>query len=147
MFKKLLFMKFIPQSSDAGLLVLRIIACGSLFLKHGAEKIFSYSAVYQKMADHHTYVAALGITPSLLCAAAADGICTVLIIVGLFTRWAAVASLLNLVVAWSMVNHFAFFGPTGGHGELIVAYIAAMTALVIAGAGDYSVDHRIDPSV
>jgi putative oxidoreductase len=143
--KKLLLAKSVSANVDAGLLALRLIAPTSIWLKHGYEKLFDFPGVYEKMAAHHTYVMALGITPSLLCAAFADGILTVLMIIGLGTRWAAFFSLINLAVAWVVVNHMAYFsGPAAGHGEMIVAYIATVVALMLAGGGKYSIDHLLD---
>ena len=134
-----------PSNIDAGLLALRLVACISLLTKHGWEKLFHYSDTYAKMADHHTYVAAIGITASLLCAAFADGICTTLMIVGLASRWAALVSLINLLVAWVLVNQMAYFnGPAAGHGEMIVAYSASMLILIFAGGGKYSIDRLLD---
>jgi putative oxidoreductase len=126
------------SSHDLGLLVLRLVCGTSLFLKHGTEKLFHFSA----MAAHFPDPIHLGHIPSLIIAMIADGICMPLLVLGLFTRWAALFSFCNLLVAWAFVHHFQFLGRGGDHGELIVVYMGAMLALALAGPGRYSIDAR-----
>lgn len=148
MFKKILLFKFIPANIDAGLLALRLIAGTSIFLKHGVEKVFHFSETAALMASRQHYLAAIGVTPSVLCAAFADGICTVLLVFGLATRWAALLALINLLVAWVVVLKMPYFNTVpfaqATNGEMIVAYIAAMMMLVFAGGGKYSIDSFLD---
>jgi putative oxidoreductase len=136
MSKRLLLLKPIPTSKDAGLLALRVLVAATMLLRHGLEKFSNFSA----MAAHFPNPLHIGAVPSLMFATLADGICSVLLILGLATRWAALIEFVNLFVAWSLVFHFAFFGRTGGEGELIVLYLGAMVALFLAGPGKYSVD-------
>jgi putative oxidoreductase len=140
MFKKLLLLRSIPVNCDAGLLALRLIAVTSLFLKHGLEKTIGFRQTYSFMAAIHLDPIGIGVLPTMLYAAFADGICTVLMIAGLATRWAALFSFINIAVAWAFVHHFQFFGRQADHGELIVLYLAVMIGLFLAGAGKYSVD-------
>jgi putative oxidoreductase len=124
---------------DCGLLVLRLCTGLPLFLKHGTEKLFGFS----QMAAHFPNPLHIGVIPSLLFATLSDGICSLLVVLGLATRWASLIVFVNLFVAWSLVHHFLFTGPQGGHGELIVLYLGAMAALFLAGPGKYSLDARI----
>jgi putative oxidoreductase len=107
-----------------------------LLLKHGLEKVFTFSA----MAAHFPDPLHIGPVPSLLFAMLSDAICTVLLILGLATRWAALVCLINLGVAWAFVHHFQFFGRGADHGEVMVVYMAIMLTLLLAGAGKYSMD-------
>jgi putative oxidoreductase len=133
-----------PKSSasssnhDLGLLILRLVCATSLFLRHGTEKLFHFSA----MAGHFPNPIHIGSIPSLIIATIADGICMPLLVLGLFTRWAALFSFCNLLVAWAFVHHFQFTGRGGDHGELIVVYMGVMLALALAGPGRYSIDAR-----
>jgi putative oxidoreductase len=140
MFKKLLLLKSIPMQTDAGLLLLRLLIAAPLFLRHGVEKLttFSYMATVFPDPLH------IGPVPSLVIAMLSDGICSVLIILGLATRWAALFIFFNIFVAWSFAHHFLFWGVKGEHGELIVLYLGAMLALFLAGPGKYSVDGMLD---
>jgi putative oxidoreductase len=136
---RFLRMRFLPESTDFGLLVLRLIAGLSLFLKHGTEKLFGFSA----MNAHFPGAVILGVSPLLLLATLSDGICSLLIIMGLATRWAALVTLLNIFGAWAVIHHFAFFSRGADHGELIVLYLAAFAALLLAGPGRFSLDARL----
>jgi putative oxidoreductase len=71
-----------------------------------------------------------------------DGIFSLLLIVGLGTRWIALYSFLEIFVAWALVHHFTFLGKSAGadHGELIALYLSALLTLMVTGAGRYSVD-------
>ncbi len=130
----------IPPGIDAGLLILRLLAGASLFLKHGWEKVAHFTA----MAAHFPDPIHLGPVPSLVIALASDVLCAVLVTVGLATRWAALFVVINVGVAWSLVHRFAFFaGPEADHGETCLLYVAAFLALSFIGAGRYSIDARI----
>jgi putative oxidoreductase len=134
--RNLLQMTAIPSDSNAGLLALRLAGVIPLLLKHGLEKIFTFSA----MATHFPDPLHIGAVPSLVFAMLSDSICSVLIILGLATRWAALIACVNIVVAWAFVHRFTFFGRGADHGELIVLYLAILLTLFISGAGKYSVD-------
>jgi len=136
MLARFLRMEWVPASSDAALLVLRIVVPGSLFLKHGLEKLFTFST----MASHFPNPLHIGVVPSLIFAMISDGICMPLLMLGLAARWAAVWSFINLFVAWAFVHHFQFFGRGGDHGELIVVYLGVLATLFIAGPGRFSID-------
>ncbi len=140
MFKRLLLLKSIPLSPDFGRLALRVIVFLPLFLKHGTEKLFHFGA----MAQHFPNPLHIGAVPSLLFATLADGICTLLLIVGLATRWAALFCFVNIFVAWAFMHHFVLFGRNSDHGELIVLYLGACVALFFTGAGRFSIDALLD---
>lgn len=140
MFRRLLLFKFFPAKTDCALLVLRLIAGLSLFLKHGTEKLFGFS----QMIAYFPGPPQIGIILLLLFATLSDGICSLLVVLGLATRWAALIMFINIFGAWSVFHHFMFFGHQADHGELIVLYLAASLALFLAGPGKYSLDARID---
>jgi putative oxidoreductase len=141
-----MFKRLFPISTkvDGGLLLLRLIGCTALFLKHGLPKLFTFSAMREVLVQTHDYVGFLGPTASLLYATFSDGICSLLILFGIATRWAALASFINLFVAWAVVRHMVFWGEGRGNpgqgGEVLVAYIAMMATLTLTGAGKYSLD-------
>jgi len=140
MFRQFLLMKAIPYKVDCGLLTLRLIAAFPLFLKHGTEKLFRF----HHMLGFFPNPLHIGVVPSLLFATLSDGICTLLIIAGFATRWAALVCFINIFVALVFVHHFAIFGPQGDHGELMLLYLGAMVTLFLAGAGRFSVDRLMD---
>ena len=74
-----------------------------------------------------------------------DAICSVLVMLGLATRWAALIVVINVMTAWSFVHHFIYFSrPAGEHGELCFLYISAFLALFFTGAGRFSLDAIIE---
>jgi putative oxidoreductase len=87
-------------------LALPLVGVLPLFLEHGIEKIFTFSA----MAAHFPNPLDIGSVPSLLFAVLSDSICSLLLLAGLATRWAALICLINIGVAWVFVHHFQFFG-------------------------------------
>ncbi len=140
MLKRFLLMSFFPRRVDCGLLALRLMAAIPLFLKHGTEKLFRFG----HMTAFFPNPLHIGVVPSLLFATLSDGICTLLIIIGLATRWAALVCFINIFVALVFVHHFAIFGPRGDHGELMLLYLAAMAMVILGGAGKYSVDRLME---
>ena len=142
MFKSLLLFRFFPPKTDCGLLVLRLIAGLTLFFKHGSEKLSGFS----QTAAHFPDPLHIGVIPSLLFATLADGICSLLVVLGLATRWAALIILVNLFVGWSFVYHFASAGGAGhvDIGQLIFLYLGAALLLFLAGPGKYSLDAWLD---
>ena len=142
MFRRFLLLKDFRTRPDCGLLGLRLSAALPLFLKHGTEKLFRFS----HMAAHFPDPLHIGVVPSLLFATLSDGICTLLLMLGLATRWAALVIFINIFVALSFVHHFQVFGPQGDHGELMLLYLGGALTLFLAGGGKYSIDASFDKS-
>ena len=144
MLSRFLNAKFVPSSTDAGLLLLRVGTGLILFLRHGWEKVSQLTLSNPHFPDPIH----IGHSTSWVIAMLADGICSLLIILGVGTRWLSLYCFVNILVAWSLVHHFTFLGKTPGadHGELIALYLSAFLALMVAGSGRYSVDAMV-PSV
>ena len=141
MIGRILNARFIPSSYDAGLLILRVGAGLILFLRHGWEKVSTLSLSNPNFPDplhigHNTTWALVMLS---------DGICSLLIVLGVATRWLSFYCFFNIFVAWALVHHFAFLGkgPGADHGELITLYLVSFAALMAAGPGRYSMDARL----
>ncbi len=126
------------RSLDLGLLVLRFGAGLSLFLKHGVEKLTGYSTMVQHFPDPLHVGAHFGLAFALL----SDGICSLLVLLGLVTRPAAAVILTNLLTAFFFVHHAAFFKE--GHVELVAVYITVFAAILFTGPGRLSIDARLE---
>ena len=144
MLKRILLLKQIPLSPNFARLALRVVLFVTLFIKHGAEKIFTFSAMIDTFKAHNLDPLHIGPVPSLVYAALADGICTLLLVVGLATRWAAAILFINLFVVWAFVEHFLLLGHNADHGELVVLYLGGCLALFFGGAGKFSLDALLD---
>jgi putative oxidoreductase len=72
----------------------------------------------------------------MIFAMTSDAICSVLIGLGLATRWACTIIAINLTVAFLFVHHAKLHGP----GELAWLYLWAAVMLFLAGPGRYSID-------
>jgi putative oxidoreductase len=138
--REVFFMRFIPERAQAGLALLRLWTGAMLFLRHGLEK---QPAHWAQFMSHFPDPIGIGSHPSFLIAFFSDFVCSILLMIGLGTRWAALYCFTNIFVAWAFVHHFAFFGKGSGsdHGEVIVLYLGALLTLVVAGPGAASLDH------
>ena len=138
--REVFFMRFIPERAQAGLALLRLWTGAMLFLRHGLEK---QPAHWAQFMSHFPDPIGIGSHPSFLIAFFSDFVCSILLMIGLGTRWAALYCFTNIFVAWAFVHHFAFFGKGSGsdHGEVIVPYLGALLTLLVAGPGAASLDH------
>ena len=134
--KKILNLSFIPANVDLALLILRLWAGISLFGKHGIEKFTNFS----QMQQHFPNPLHVGVTVSLIFALISDGICSLLVMLGIATRLAALFIVINLLVVFITMHHFSFGQD---HAELVYVYLGCYLTIMFAGAGKYSVDSRL----
>lgn len=132
------------KSTDVALLVLRIMVGTSLFYHHGIDKIPEWDRLITRP---HLDPMGIGVVPSLVFALFTDSVCQVLVLVGFGTRIAAFFSLITLGVVLFMIDRVLMTPfwpiPHGSHGELVWVYAAAYMALLIAGAGRFSLEARL----
>jgi putative oxidoreductase len=122
---------------DGPLLLLRIWAGLMLFVAHGLVKIMHFS----QMSSHFPNPIHIGPLPSLLFATLSDAICSLLVVFGIATRYAALIVVINLATAFTLVHHLKLSGP--GNGELPLLFLGAFLTLVLAGPGRYSIDSAL----
>jgi len=122
---------------DAGLLVLRVVA-GLVFFMHGYQKLFDngISATqdgFDMMGAPLPNITAVIVTFLEL----AGGIA---LVAGVATRIVAALLAIDMVAAYAIVHQEnGFFAANGGF-ELVLLLAGAAVALVLTGAGAYSVD-------
>jgi putative oxidoreductase len=136
---RFLELAWIPHRVDLALLVLRLWMGTSLFLKHGLGKLLGYSEMVTSFPDPLHIGAHASLAISLL----SDGICSILVILGLATRWSSLLIFVNIFVAWATVVHFQFFGHAATAGELILLYLGGFLSIFLAGPGRYSLDSLV----
>jgi putative oxidoreductase len=122
------------DSANFALLVLRLWIGFQMLLLHGADKLMNFTAHAQKFPDPF----GIGSTASLALSVFAEFFVSMLIILGLFTRWSALVLIINMTVAFIGVHKSALSGEHGG--ELAFLYLMAYVVLFLAGAGRFSAD-------
>jgi putative oxidoreductase len=124
------------NQADLGLALIRIIV-GLVFAVHGGQKLFVYgldgvAGAFTQMGIPMAAVAG----PAVAFLEFFGGIALIL---GLLTRLAGLGLAINMIGAILFVHAKAgFFLPNGY--EFVLTLFAGAAALVIAGAGRYSVD-------
>ncbi|MBI1221369.1 MAG: DoxX family membrane protein [Bacteroidetes bacterium] len=132
--------KRIPSSSstDFFLLFLRLFASAGMLLNHGIpklERLFS--------GEEIKFYSFLGMGPvvSLVLAVFAEAICSALVAVGLWSRYAAIPVMFTMLVA--------AFGAGWDRGfkgmEMALLYFFLFTVVFVFGPGKYSLDKNIHP--
>lgn len=129
-------MDFVPGSVDLGLLALRAWLGLTMLLNHGWAKLMGFQAKAGAFPDP----LGIGSTASLGLAVFAEVACAALLVLGLFTRFAALALSINMIVAFFLVHNGALSGERSG--ELAFIYLAGFVALFLSGGGRLSLDGR-----
>jgi len=132
-----LHLNFLPRSTDSALLLLRVWYGASLLLLHGWDKVMNFSTMARMFPDPF----GIGKTPSLVLAVLGEAVCPVLIVLGLFTRVAALGAGTTMLVAFWFAHGAKLKGD--GNGELAFMYLGVFAALFVAGAGRFSVDAKM----
>ena len=127
-----------------GLTVVRILV-GIIFVAHGSQKLFGAFGGYG-LEGTGQYMASLGLTPGYLMAllsGSAEFFGGLGLVVGLLARPAAVVLAATLVVAILSVHisHGLFMANNGY--EFALALLGGVIAVLIEGAGKFSVDQKI----
>ena len=135
-FLTLINLSFLPSSESAALLLLRVWTGLSMLLLHGWRKAENLGQDVTGFPDP------LNITPQFSHALAvfSEAVCSVLLVIGCFTRFSALAGFITMAVAF-FITKKAVLTPQGG--ELAYVYMACYAVLFVAGPGRYSLDHRM----
>jgi len=128
---------FLPRSTDCALLLLCVWLGLSLLLLHGKGKLMSFSEMSSKFADP----LGVGTTTSLALTVFAEFVCAALLVVGLFTRFAAAVLAFTMGVAFVAAHKGVLSGP--GNGELAFIYLSGFVAIFVAGGGRFAIDARL----
>jgi putative oxidoreductase len=109
--------------------LLRIVA-GLLFLWHGASKLFSFPT--PAPAEAPSFV--------IFVAGPIELVGGTLVMIGLFTRWAAFLCSGLMAAAYFMAHAFNALFPIQNQGELAVLYCFVFLYIAAKGPGIWSVD-------
>ena len=126
-------MRYLDRLQPLALLVLRIVI-GAIMIAHGYGKVFGGFSRVREMVQHLGFPGWMAYP-----LAGTEFFGGVLIIAGLFTRFVAVAMLIDMSVAiWKIHWHNGLKGPGGYEFPLAAAAIAF--ALIFLGAGPIAID-------
>ena len=127
---------FSTTSFNIAMLLLRISFGLILMLKHGFDKVREFDTL------QHTFYSFIGLGPkaSLILALFAEIFCSLLVVLGLFTRLACIPLIITFLVI--IFGHDA--GKDFMDSEMAIAYLSAFVVLMLCGPGEVSVDGMIN---
>jgi len=137
--KKLLslfHLSFLPASGPLALFVLRVWIGLSMLLLHGVGKAQNLGADVRGFPDP----LGIGAQASHALTVFGEAAASILLIMGIFTRFAALTGIITMGVAFFMVKKAMLSGPQSG--ELAYLYLGCYVVLFIAGPGRFSLDQR-----
>ena len=121
-------------SANFALLVLRLWIGVQMMVVHGVEKLMNFSATASDFPDP----LGIGRTAGLALVIFAEVLGSVFLILGLFTRLAALVLIIDMSVAFIFVHKHALSGEN--NGELAFLYLMGYVILFLAGPGRVSAD-------
>ena len=119
------------NATELAALILRL-TLGLLMLSHGIPKLMKFLDGNMEFGDP----IGIGVTASLALTIFAEVICSILLIVGFWTRLALIPLIITMVVA-AFIVHSA--DPLGTK-EPALMYLFGYIALFLLGSGKYGVD-------
>ncbi len=132
--RKLLSAKYSAGAVNAAMLLLRL-GLGILMMNHGYDKLVHFSEYQDKFMNF----LGMGKTLSLALVVFAEFFCSLFLILGLFTRLAAIPLIITTCVIIFKVNN----GNVFGDGETAALYLTGYLVLLFVGPGRVSVDSMI----
>lgn len=121
---------------DSAILFMRIFI-GAMMLTHGIGKLQNYNALVNSFPDP----LGIGSAVSFAIITFVEVGCSVLIIMGLFTRLATLPLIFGMFVA----TFIAFPDKSFAAGELSFVYMGIYIMLLISGGGRYAIDAFMFP--
>ena len=132
--KKLLSTKYSAGAFSAAMLILRL-GLGILMMHHGYQKLIHFGEMQGKFMNFM----GMGSPMSLALVVFAEFFCSLFLILGLFTRLAAIP----LIIATCVMVFKAANGDVFGDGETAALYLTGYLVLLFVGPGRVSVDSMI----
>ncbi len=130
---------FSTKSSDTAFtiatLLLRLGAGCLMLVNHGLDKLIHFSDKASRFSDPFQ----IGSTTSLALIVFAEFFCAAFIVLGLFTRIAAIPLIIGMGVALFYSNKGQFFGD----GEYAGLYMVCFLVILLLGPGKLSLDRFI----
>lgn len=132
--KKLFSTKYSAGAVNASLFLLRICV-GVLMMNHGYSKLINFGDKHEKFMNF----LGIGSSLSLALVVFAEFFCSLFLILGLFTRLAAIPLIVAMSVALFKAHNMEIFGD----GEKAALYLGCYLVLLLIGPGKASIDNLI----
>lgn len=132
---KISSVKFSKVGFNWGMLILRVGTAFMIFKNHGLMKIENFNAI----APHFHNPLHIGSYASFILVIFAEVICAPLVILGLFTRWAAIPLIIELLVLIFLVHGGFEFSDV----EVVFQFLIGFVVILILGPGKISLDGLI----
>lgn len=133
---KIFFPNEYGQSTDVILLLMRLVFGGLMLFNHGWKKmgkLFGDEAI--KFADPF----GIGMEATLSLTVFSEVLCAGLLVLGLFTRWAALPLVITMLVAIFIIHG----ADPLAKKEMAILYLIPYIALLWKGGGRYSLDYML----
>ena len=104
-------------------------------LKHGYDKMVHF----EETASHMMNFMGIGSKATTALLIFAEFFCSLLVIIGLFTRFACIPLIIAMTVALVKAHNSDFFGE----GQMAALYLLCYVVLLLTGPGKVSVDSMI----
>jgi len=137
--KKLFSTRVSENALAFALLILRLGAGLLMLINHGFDKLTHFSNMASKFSDPFH----IGSATSLALVVFAEVFCTAFIILGLFTRLACIALIIEMSVAFISVHKWNYGPPNTGGGEMALLFLTIFFALLFTGPGKVSLDRLV----
>lgn len=119
-------------SFDIGALLLRVSAGMALFMNHGLGKIQNFQERLESFSDP----IGLGSATSFILILFAEAVCSLLVVLGLWTR----ASTIPVIIGMAVIVLVVDAGQPFQARETAFLFLMAFMAIFFTGSGRYSLD-------
>lgn len=132
--RKLLSTRYSAGAFNAAMLLLRL-GVGVLMMHAGYNKLVNFGEMQHKFMNFM----GIGSSASLALVVFAEFFCSLFLILGLFTRFAAIPLIITMCVALFKAHNGELFGD----GQTATLYLTGYLVLLFVGPGRISVDSMI----
>lgn len=116
-------------------LTLRVFFAGTMLVQHGWVKFQQFD----NLKDQFPNLFGLGSSVCLSLAIFAEGFCSLLLVLGIFTRIMSIPPMITMLVAALVVKA----GEPFAQKELAILYFAGFLALFLIGGGNFSLNRFV----
>lgn len=134
--KKILSIKYSTTVFNITFLLLRVVFGAAMLVNHGYGKLVHFADRKDRFVD----LFGIGSPATLSLVIFAEFFCAIFIILGLFTRLAAIP----LVIAMGYAFFISNSGNLFGDGESSALFLTVFLAILLCGPGRVSVDGMIN---